>query len=236
MRILSIVLFVGVIVGHSAESPDLSPQKIIPELITGHGEKAHEKDGWFVLNNGPIRVQGEFVSVQHHTNSVIVQFDFRAENYAPNKTLIESNAGVGTTLEEAQKDAYISFMSGSFHTLLAGLVNHKCEQVEREHITINGRQRTLVVGGVQIKNMKTVDNNKGYTDWYNQLLETIKSSDLSEGRHWIRVYIGQYSNMVQIKEVLLDNDEWDLGKGWIEKYEWPKQEEFYSVRLFVMIE
>ena len=221
--------------GNCADPIDLSPQNFLTKAISGHDVQVEDDKGWITIKGGPVKVQGEFVDIKDSPQGYTVQFDFRASNFVQNKVIIESNAGFGATLDEAKKDAYSSFLSGSFHTLLAGLIDHKCEQVETEVITINGIARTIYEGGVQIKSSKKEDDKSKLISWYDLFRDSLIKSKLSNEPHWVRIYVAQFNNEVIAKECLLDNEPWEYGAKWIDSYDWPKQAEFYSVRYFVMI-
>ncbi len=58
---------------------------------------------------------------------------------------------------------------------------------------------------------------------------------LSEGNHWIRLFFAQQENQTSVCEVLLNNEYCTPLQQKAEGFDWNKQEEYYSIRVFMIL-
>ena len=63
----------------------------------------------------------------------------------------------------------------------------------------------------------------------------IKERPLSAGIHWLRLYHFQCSGVDAVNEALLDNETCPVLEQHCADFPWPKCEQFYSTRLFLII-
>lgn len=153
----------------------------------------------------------------------------------PDRLLVESFGGFGTTKEEAIADGIHNFVANSFHVLLAAFYGGHDDQVKTEHWDVNGQSRRVIIGNIGVRGT-TPNPAEPPIEWFKVLENQIKVSSLTSGTHWVRCYSAQMQNQPMGVEVLLDNDEWIGVQTEMTKVKWPRGENFYSVRVFLIIQ
>jgi len=145
--------------------------------------------------------------------------------------IVESFAGLGTTVATSLADSVQKFSSGSLHVLLAVLVGrpHGGEQVEWERFgdfeMCSGPLLRLWANEPAIR--------------YDQVLDAIKGAltPLSSELHWVRTFlaVGEDGKPYETIDGLLDNDTneriVEILRGW----PWPRAERPYALRHFFML-
>ncbi|HZO89803.1 MAG TPA: DUF6348 family protein [Chthonomonadaceae bacterium] len=193
----------------------------------------------------PFMANGSFFP-QHHTRAnasivrelrqqaaISVQLDVRFE-IAPGRTIIESFSGVGETREKAVSDAFDNFALNSFHVLLAAFLDPNDDHVSEEEWIIGGEKRRVTLGNIGVRGKPPVSGEQ-LGGWFEPFEQKIKEKSLGPETYWMRLYYGQRQGKTMACEVLLDNTVWEEMQTAIAALDWPPGEEFYSVRLFLVI-
>jgi hypothetical protein len=72
--------------------------------------------------------------------------------------------------------------------------------------------------------------------WSRHFLDCVQRQSLRPGIHWVRLYYGQMNRKTTACEVLLDNVIWDTVAAEMAAFDWPMAEDFYSVRIFLVLD
>jgi Family of unknown function (DUF6348) len=214
---------------------DSTINPLLLKLLRQHGLEATNGDGWVLVRDHP-RICGAVVrEMQPRPHVSSIQIDIYLEIESSQRILVESFDGVGTTKEEAISDAIQKFVANTFHVLLAAFYVDEGHHVETEQWMINGRPRHVTVGNIGICG-KPPNPDRPPIGWFKRLEKEIKNSPLPIGTHWVRCYYAQMKNQATAVEVLLDNDEWEPIQSSMATLDWPSVEDFYSVRIFLVIQ
>ena len=213
---------------------------VLVKHLKKHGLSARESDGWVIAGSHP-PISGSVVqSTKSENNSVTVQIDVRV-HLEDHNTVIESFAGTGQTKQEAIKNATDNFAINALPVLLASLYSLTPKEghapldgVEQREWYINGEIRKVTVGGFGVRGFPPGDSPP--TDWFKQVENEIKVTSLSPGTHWVRCYFAQFENKPLAYEALLDNEPWERGQSILKMHRWPPGDDFYSVRVFLVIQ
>ncbi|MEW4488626.1 DUF6348 family protein [Thalassoglobus sp. JC818] len=193
------------------------------------------RDGWVLVDDHPAICGAVARDIASTPNSKAVQIDIFLR-VGPDRILVESFGGFGKTEDAAIADGFQSFVLNSFHVLLAAFYHSEDDhQVETEYWNINGQSRRVTIGRINSRGLPP-NYDEPPTEWFNTLAEQIEKSALPGGTHWVRCFYGQYQFEQSAIEVLLDNDEWVDVQTEMAKVDWPKCEEYYSVRVFLIIQ
>jgi hypothetical protein len=213
---------------------DSTINPLLVKLLRGHGLDATTRDGWVFVEERPF-ICGAIAREMQPTSTVrSIQIDIYLR-VGPDRILVESFGGFGATLDEATADGIRNFVANSFHVLLAAFYRDHDDQVETEHWDVNGQPRRVIVGNMGIRGTPP-NPGEPLIEWFIALENQIKVSSLPGGTHWVRCYYAQMQNQPIAVEVLLDNDEWDVVQSEMAKFSWPNGEDFYSVRVFLIIQ
>jgi hypothetical protein len=204
------------------------------ELFQAHDIEAVPQDGWIAFPGSTMRANASIVRETKQHGGMSVQLDVRLE-IAPGRTLIESFAGLGETLEKAVADALHNFTANSFHVFLAAFFRPNDPQVTQEEWVIGGRTSRVTIGNMGIRG-KLPAHSEHLPGFFKRLEDKLKASPLRPGTHWVRLYYGQMGRKALACEVLLDNGEWEEVQWELAAFDWPAGDEFYSVRVFLVIE
>lgn len=207
--------------------------EVLRQMLRQHGVDAKADGGeWILLPEGR-RLRSRIHQRDPHQGVATVQLDVLLE-LASGTTLIESFAGVGELPQAAVFDALENFRAGSLHVLIAAFCGATTEQVDIEEWIIAGRKRRVVLGPVGVRGEPPVEGSelvKPLRDWE----EFIRHSDLGAGTHWLRLFYAQQAGEMLACEVLRDNDVWPEAQAAAEGANWARGEEFYSVRMFLVV-
>ena len=216
---------------NSSDWPLIS--EFLQKLFQQHGVDAVVEDDWIVFPQYGRRANGDFCNLRDGQIKS-VQLDVRVEAMC-GRLLIESCAGLGASPDEAKRDALAAFTRNAFHVILAAFFrpHEEDDQVERETWIIGGKSRNITLGSC-ITHGKPP---KPYPqEWLPYLQRKLVEQPLADGTHWLRIYYAQSDDKTMACEALLDNEEWLPVQQAMASFDWPKSENFYSLRLFLAIQ
>ena len=250
MKAFLVLIVLGVIVlglmlvrggGRRPGTEELDPPDMVASiaqwlmmLLEAHDIEAVLGGNEVVVPAAQIRFSGAVTRVIQHSAVVTVQLDIYVRT-ADGDCIVESFGCVGKDVETAAKQAVGYFMLSSFHVLRSAYLAEDDDQTVREEWTIADKRRTAHLGGITIRG-KYPEEDRESNFWYPALRELIQSQDLPGGTHWVRLFYAQFGNKPHSCEVLLDNDTWVEAQDVVASLDWPKAEEYYSVRLFMILE
>ncbi|QDV15435.1 hypothetical protein Pan153_00490 [Gimesia panareensis] len=213
---------------------DAKINSLILQLLEQHGIDAREENGWIVSEAHP-PVCGAVVNETQPTPDIIsTQIDIYLK-VEPNRILVESFGGFGTNLDEAIADGIQNFVVNTFHVLLSAFYLEKDDQTVIEEWKINDIPRRVIIGQIGMRGTPP-EEEQGAPEWFQNLENKIKATSLPAGTHWIRCYYAQMENRPVALELLLDNQPWEEVRSEMEKIDWPESEEFFSLRVFLVIQ
>jgi len=204
------------------------------ELFGAHGVEAVPQEEWVTFPDRNLKAAASIVRTLEWQAGKTVQLDVRLE-IAPGRTIIESFAGVGETREKAVADALHNFTVNSFHVLLAAFFRSDDRQVSREEWVVGGRTSRVTIGNAGIRGRPPVEGAQ-LVAWFKRFEERLKATELRPATHWVRLYYAHTQGKAMDCEVLLDNDVWEDMQSEMAALDWPSGDEFYSVRVFLVIE
>jgi hypothetical protein len=206
----------------------------LAELFRAHAVEAVPHGEWIAFPRHGLRANGAVVLEQSKPPWETVQLDFRFE-VAPGRLLVESFGGFGQTKDQAVADAQQFFAQNTFHVLLAAFFARPCDdQASREEWVVGGRNRRVTHGHIGVRG-KLPAGGPESVEWFQRFEEKLKAKSLPEGTHWVRLYYAQVQRKAAACEVLLDNAVWGELQAEMAAISWPPGEEFYSMRVFLVL-
>jgi len=204
---------------------------LLAETFRKHGINCDLESNLLIFEKQQINAHARLFD--RTTSSVIVlQLDIKLE-ISPGKEIVESFAGFGNDADTAVRDVYDNFLRNSFHVLLGAFFTDKYDrEINRYKWDVNGRTFEIVMGQIGIRG-KRLDNLP--MKWLIQFEEMVKSMNLSDDTHWIRLYFAQSNGKISTREILLDNDIWIEAEPLVNTFDFPIAESFLSLRVFLVM-
>jgi len=202
------------------------PVEGLAAVLAGHQVDSQRDGDWLLLPRGcrataRFHVRGE---------APVIQLDVMFEPWTGCQ-VVESVVGVGPSREQREAGAWQAFTAASLHVLLAAFLYHEEVPVERTAWQIHGSTRAVTIGPVVGRG-----TDPGERGWLDAVRDVIEGSNLPEGTHWIRVFYAHDHRAKLACEVLLDNQPWPEARDIVEEIEWPVRDDYYSVRLFLVVQ
>ncbi len=211
---------------------DRDPTEVLADLLRTHHVEVGRDDrdpAWLTLPRG-VRASAAVYDRGRHGDLQAVQLDVLFEPWT-GCVMNESCAGFGTDRESTLASAWQNFAAGSFHVLLATLLYHDTEEVDRTMWDIDGIPRAVTLGGVVSRGARPDDDG-----WLHAFEAAVRTAILPEGLHWIRLFYAQVEGEEVACEVLLDNVPWEEVQEPMAAFAWPASDDYYSVRLFLVVQ
>ena len=211
--------------------PDPQLNSFLKDLFLGHGGTASIDGDWVVIDGGKLRARASHCNHRETADHYQLQMDVVVA-VSPEQHIVESFAGIGANRAAALKDACRAFADCTFHALISAFLQRKCDHVDEEIWDIAGAKRRVTMGMLSSRGKVPA------SDWpaaFKHMEAQIKTSELPAGPHWIRFF---YANIVSAPmiEVLLDNKPWPAAQTRALSIPWPQSREFYSARLFFVVQ
>lgn len=212
---------------------DAKLMKFLVGMYEGHGAPAIRADNWVMVDTGALLTRACCYNLRQHPGTLILQVDFVTLACPSGHHIIESFAGIGADKGLAIQDACKGFQDCSFHPLFAALLGRECSHCEVESWTIGGLKRRVTMGLLRTRGHFQHENWPGH---FAEIQKILESHALPSGLHWIRVFYCHSPSAEPTTEVLVDNDIEEALQAAVGRLDWPKAAEFYSVRLFMVIQ
>jgi Family of unknown function (DUF6348) len=199
--------------------------------FTSHGLECERRDVAARIQDGLI-IEPRVLLRDPLNGSERVQVDFQVESPRLGGTvLLDSFAGIGASLEEAEQNAFGKFLSGSFHVIAESLTDHHCSdgEVEWEDWPGIGHTWRVCSGPVLLIATHHGAQIEGFPEFFSQLSESFSNS-MGPGPHWMRTFIGGLDGNRLGSEVLVDGAEWQEGAQLAEATAWNFPEGYASCR------
>ncbi len=186
-----------------------------------------------------VRLQSKvFRNAQTPNEAIHLDVVVQSPQYLGNRSLVEAFAGVGSTLDDAVHNAFDKFCQASLHVIMAVFINRSLgeEQVDWEHWAGNNHRWEVCLGPLLLQEAQPRESNEG--NWnYNDLLDAFRDAFLKGATyqtHWLRCFRGCLDGKCIGREVLLDNDPWPTGEAILDRWQFPNQQGYYSMRQFLI--
>lgn len=209
---------------------------MLATALRGHSVSFSESGEWFLLerSNTSIKIEKFIRRLEPELATLVLQVTVRAAILGENE-IIECFAGIGGTVEEAEKDAFNKFLMGSFHVILEALVPHSCSHAQAEiEIWKSPLAAWRVYSGPLLSQHSSTSV---LSPDYGAMLNTIQTlfeRSQSKQPHWVRFFIGVSGGTVRGGEVLLDNETWETAEKELFDFPWKTSAEYQSLRHFLL--
>ncbi len=230
--ILPFVIAVGF--GCSRSKPTRASDEFFEGWLRSHGETNIVFDSNGVgLPGRPTRLRWSLYGSTQHTNSMDAELEFRIR-LPDQREIVEYVAGSGATLQQAENDAKLNFALTTFHVIYGGFLNPKDMHYAEEPITNNGQLRLLAIGDTMTRGQSTNSSPEMFAlrDHFRKI---ISAYPLSPHVHWIKIIYANHHARTMLCSVTLDNEDCPALTESVQKLPWPKPEEFYMVKQFIVV-
>lgn len=197
-----------------------------------HGCTAAQHGDWIVVEQGCLLTRASTYNENEQAGVVILQADFLTVT-PEGHHILESFAGFGPDQISALRDACESFLDSTFHAILSALLARPSEHATTLRWDIGGTARQLTFGSVR---MRGAFPGGAWPEIFASLENETQKVYLPKGLHWARYFYSHVPGRPPTVEALLDNETWPEMQGKMPDFPWPQSEEFYSARLFTLIE
>ena len=201
------------------------------EACTAHGIAAR-RDGASVLAQDGLTIGARVFETNQAEGSIQVQVDFDITSPRLNGIpCLDSFAGLGADVLEAQKNALGKFLSGSFHVVAEALTDHRCDsdQVDWEDWAGAAAAWRVCSGPLLMVSTREGGRIDGYPEFYEELAARFRAG-FGAGPHWMRVFLGSYDGRHVGSEVLVDGGPWGEGQALLEAHGWNVPGGYASLR------
>jgi hypothetical protein len=201
------------------------------ESFAAHGLEGEPASGALAFR-GDLKLEPR-VTVRGTANGTTqVQVDFAVHSpRLGGLPLLDSFAGIGATREEAEKDAFGKFLSGSLHVIAESLTDHRCDsdQVDWEDWRGEHGAWRVCAGPLLMVATRRGERIDGFPAFFEQLMRLF-SSEMPAGPHWMRVFLGSLDGERKGSEVLVDGAEWPAAEQLLEQHLWAYPPGYASLR------
>lgn len=208
--------------------PSKNVSATLAEFLEEHGVVTQDEDGAIALPDHGFGAAAYLRLTSGGAHELEVRFALDDE-----RVIVEYFAGVGEDAHAAEQDAWRNFVLGTFHVILQGvLLGGADDQVEVEEWVIGGARYRVVLGAAVCRNIHGKDLPEG---WFPALQAAIEEAGVGkEELSWVRFFYGQLDGRATT-EVMLNNHAWDEVAAVMSAFPWPKEEGYYSVRVFLTL-
>ncbi len=215
------------------EESELRLNNLLLELFQKHGADGFIiKEENFILLDQCIKAHCHLYD-KTSTQTIVVQLDVIFE-VGLDKIICESCAGIGSSAEEAIANSFNSFVRNTFHTIFAAFFSKDYDdQVLRDKWLINSAPYDVISSQIGIRGKKPDGLS---VQWVEQFEDTIKKQMLNSGINWIRLFYSIFNNQITTCEVLINNEVTPFIQDIAEKFDITLTEDYYSLRLFYILQ
>jgi hypothetical protein len=218
----------------SGPPPETKSNEFFTSWLQHHGESNIVSDvNGIGLTGNSTRLRFGVYESSGVSNNYTSELEFRVR-IPDGREIVEYVAGSGDTKKKAEEDAKVNFALSTFHVIYRGFLNPNDAHQNEEKITMNGQPRTLLLGDTMMRGQ----SGSGSPDAYplrTHFREILSPLALSPQTHWIKIVYGNHHSNAMLCAATIDNhDSAELTEA-VKKLAWPRQEEFYMVKQFILI-
>ena len=205
------------------------------DLLKEHGEKEIISDVNGVGIRGNVtRIRGEIQDSKPERNGYLVETEFRIR-LPEGREILEYVAGVGDTQTKAENDGVLNFVLTTFHPIYKTFINPADPHQPIEKLKMaNGDTREVALGDIVVRG--ATGKAPLDLDHVHPLIKAaIQKAPLMGGPHWIKIVYSQAKSKPLTASATLDNfDNADLAAA-VKQAPWPRREEVYIAKQFIVI-
>lgn len=215
-----------------------SPFDVLAELlraVTEHGLAAIRSEAHIDVENGRLLLAGEVFVHSEQPGQVTVTVEvIAATPQFEGRPIVETFAGWGPDARQAATQAFLKFLTTSFHVLIESFTSHACEgQVERERWARVDAAWTVFSGPVTSQSGGPSTIGAAFPAFYEQLTQLF-SRTLAPCPHAVSVYLGAFHGELKAVEVRLDSEPWPEAESLVRAQPWPLTDYYQSQRHFLV--
>ncbi|MDR2954652.1 MAG: DUF6348 family protein [Prevotella sp.] len=200
-------------------------------IFREHGVKCEIENNTLIFKHQRMTAYARLFDMSA-TSATLLQLDVSLE-IGMGKEILESCIGMGMDMESATKNAWDNFLKNSFHVLLSAFFKPgEDDQVTRYKWVIGGRKYDIFMSQMSVRGTLPDPYPE---EWYDELQKIIKKQNLTEGTHWARLYYAQSQREMMRWEILLDNQSWTDIEPEVRTLNFPKSQDFLSLRIFFVM-
>jgi hypothetical protein len=221
--------------GCSRPVKDIKSDEFFTKWLQAHGESNIVADAYGVgITGNPTRLRWSLYGSQQPTNEVFnSELEFRVR-LPDQREIVEFVAGTGSSQQQAEDDAKLNFVVSTFHVVYRSFVNPQDEHQTEEPININGQPRVLVLGDTMTRG-QTTNSAPDMFPFRDQIRGILAAQPLSPQVHWIKIVYANHRSKTMMCAVTMDNADSPALTEAVSKLDWPKSEEFYMVKQFIVV-
>lgn len=205
---------------------------LLAKSFQEHGIQCRISDNLVIFSAQRMTAYARLFDRSSSPSTLVLQLDIILE-IGLGREIIESSVGLGKDEETAMGDAWKNFLHSSFHVLLSVFFTSAFDnQVDKKTWEVDGRKSEVTISNIIAKGNVPSPLS---SEWLNQLEEMVKNAGLPDGIHWVRLYYSRSQREAMVTEILLDNDNWTSKEEVARFFEYPKNDEFFSLRVFMVI-
>lgn len=128
----------------------------------------------------------------------------------------------------------VEFFHSDLHVFTHSLFRAAADdQILVEDWTIRGVPYEVSIGAATLRGERP----EALDPWvpFAMLEDAVRASDLAADVHWIRIFYGHHAGETIAVEVLLDNEHWVTVERQMAAFDWPRSDNYYSIRIFLML-
>lgn len=204
--------------------------------IEAHGLSVQREGDTLLVDEGRLILNADvFENDKAARTTVVLELQARSPLLGE-RPIIECFVGIGDSPEDASGDAFNKMLLGTFHVLVEALTRHACDdgQVDIEHWEGETTSWRAFVAPLLTHHSSTSALAGTYSTLFVGLQDLFRRT-APPGPHWMRVFVGAFDGELQACEVLVDNEPWEAGLSLLQSQAWQCQDEYQSVRHFVLM-
>jgi hypothetical protein len=150
------------------------------------------------------------------------------------REIVEYVSGTGDTPEKAGDDAKLNFLLSTFHVVYRSFMNPSDPHQREESILIGGQPRALVLGDSMTRG-ETTNSAPDMFPLREGFRKIVAAQPLSPQAHWIKIIYANHRSKVMMCAVTLDNEDSPALTAAVKDLPWPRKDEFYMVKQFLVV-
>ena len=221
--------------GCSRPKKDIKSDEFFSKWLQGHGESNIVADAYGVgLAGNPTRLRWSLYGLEQPTNgSFSAELEFRVR-LPDQREVVEFVAGTGNSRQQAENDAKINFVVSTFHVIYRSFLNPQDPHQTEEKISLAGKPRVLILGDTMTRG-QTTNSAPNMFPFRDRFREIVAGQPLSSQVHWIKIIYANHRSRMMMCAVTVDNEDSPALTEAVSKLEWPKPEEFYMIKQFIVV-
>ena len=226
---------VGLLAGCGRQAAPSKTEKFFVDWLKAHGETnvLVDRNGVGIAGNSTRLKASKYDVKKHQDAQYVVETEFKIRIPGGGE-IIEYLAGLGDTEDKATDDSLVNFTLTTFHVIYKCYVNTNDPHQELKPMVINGAKRELAMGDIYVRGTEGSDK-MDLGDLRQQIEGVVTRLPLTKQPHWIKVVYSQNKGKPQTVAVSLDNfDDAGLTSA-MKALKWPKSENFYMLKEFIVV-